>query len=434
MQVSVETTEGLGRRMTVEVPEERIDTELQKRLQNIARTTNIKGFRPGKVPMKVVKQKYGSQVRMEVVGEIMQSSFYEAVQQENLQPAGMPQIEPKNIESGSNLEFVATFEVMPEVEPASLEGVSVEKLVAEISDEDLDKMLQTLCKQRTEWKAVERGAENDDRINIDFTGTLAGVAFEGGSAQEFPLVLGGKRMIDGFEEGLLGKKAGEEFTLELKFPEDYGQENLAGKDVQFAIKVNKVEAPEVPELNEELAKSFGVADGSVEALRKEVRENMEREMKARIAANNKQAVMDRIYEINELEIPQALIEQESRAMVEQMRAQMHIPAGKQEPNLDPSLFSEQAKRRVALGLILSKLVHTNDLKVEADTLKSKVEEIAASYEKPEEVVKWYYGDRSRLAEVESLVLEDCVVDWVLDNVKVEEKKVNFDEIMNQSQG
>lgn len=432
MQVSVEETGSLERRLNVAVPQDRIEKEVQSRLQRLSRTAKVKGFRPGKVPMKVVAQQYGKQVRDEVVGEVIQSSYFEAVSQEKLQPAGMPSIEPKVLEEGKDLEYTATFEVMPRIELAEVSGAKLEKAVAEITDEDLEKMMDSLRQQRTSWKEVKRKAKKGDRLNIDFNGTIEGEEFSGNSGKDVPITLGSGRMIEGFEKGLTGAKAGEELTLDLQFPEDYGHKEVAGKPVQFQVTVNKVEAPEMPEIDEEFAKSFGIGDGSLDALHQEVRQNMEREMKQAISARNKQAAMDKLMELNKVDVPAALVEQEAEALKRQMMQQMHTPQGKSGIDLDASMFREQAERRVTLGLVLSELIKDKGIKVSEEQLRAKVEEIASTYEKPEEVVNWYFADKKRLSEVESLALEDAVVDWVFAQGDVSELKSSFDEVMGRA--
>ncbi len=431
MQVSVETTNGLERRMTIELPVERIDGEVQNRLKQMSRSAKVKGFRPGKVPQKVLAQQYGAQLRDEVVGELIQATYFEAVTQEKLQPAGMPRIEPTVNEEGKNLEYTATFEVMPEVSLADVSGAKLEKRVAEVSDADLEKMMETLLKQRATWEEVDRAAAEDDRLNIDFKGTIDGEEFSGGSAEGVPITIGAKRMIAGFEEGLVGAKAGDELTLDLTFPEDYAHKEVAGKPVQFAVKVNSVEASKLPELNEEFAKSFGIGDGSLDSLRAEVRQNMEREMKQALTEGNKQAVMDKLIELNPLEVPQALVEQEAETLKQQMQQQMHIPDGKSGVQLENSMFTEQAARRVSLGLILSELIKSQEMKADEEKVRAKVEELASTYEEPQQVIDWYYGDKSRLSQVESLVLEDAVVDWVFGQADVTEKSGSFDEVMGR---
>ena len=432
MQVSVEETGSLERRLNVAVPQDRIEKEVQSRLQRLSRTAKVKGFRPGKVPMKVVAQQYGKQVRDEVVGEVIQSSYFEAVSQEKLQPAGMPSIEPKVLEEGKDLEYTATFEVMPRIELAEVSGAKLEKAVAEITDEDLEKMMDSLRQQRTSWKEVKRKAKKGDRLNIDFNGTIEGEEFSGNSGKDVSITLGSGRMIEGFEKGLTGAKTGEELTLDLQFPEDYGHKEVAGKPVQFQVTVNKVEAPEMPEIDEEFAKSFGIGDGSLDALHQEVRQNMEREMKQAISARNKQAAMDKLMELNKVDVPAALVEQEAEALKRQMMQQMHTPQGKSGIDLDASMFREQAERRVTLGLVLSELIKDKGIKVSEEQLRAKVEEIASTYEKPEEVVNWYFADKKRLSEVESLALEDAVVDWVFAQGDVSELKSSFDEVMGRA--
>jgi trigger factor len=307
----------------------------------------------------------------------------------------------------------------------------MEKVTAEVTDEDLEKMLDNLRQQRASWKEVKRKAKKGDRLNIDFEGTIDGEAFSGNSGENVPITIGSGRMIEGFEKGLTGAKAGEELTLDLQFPEDYAHKEVAGKPVQFQVKVNKVEAPELPEIDEEFAKSFGIGDGSLDALRNEVRQNMERELKQAVGAKNKQAAMDKLAELNKIEIPEALVNQEAESLKQQMMQQMHAPQGKPGVDLDATLFKEQAERRVTLGLLLSELIKANDIKVGEEQLRAKVEEIAATYERPEEVVNWYFADKKRLSEIETLALEDAVVEWIFAQADVSETKSGFDDIMGR---
>lgn len=429
MQVSVEATGTLERRMTVTVPEEQIATEVEQRLKSMAPRVKIDGFRPGKVPFSVIKGKYAGQVRSEVIGDVMQTSFYEAVQQEKLKPAGNPVIEPKSSEPGSGLQFDAIFEVMPEIKLASMDKVKIEKPQVEIQESDIDETIENIRKQRKEFGEVDRAAENGDRVHIDFTGYIDGEAFEGGEAKDFPLDLGAGRMIKGFEEGILGAKAGEERSLELSFPEDYHAEKLAGKDCRFDIKVVKVLGPSLPEVDEEFAKSMGI-EGGVEAMRAEIKQNMEREIAQTVENRIKTQVMDALLEKNEVPSPQALVEQESKNLAQQMLA--NLQGQGMDPsalNLDGVLYKEQAERRVKLGLLLSEIVQQKEIKAEEADVRNMVEELAASYQQPQEVIDWYYADKNRLSEVESLVLERKIVDWVLEQADISDKSMSVADIM-----
>jgi len=431
MQVSVEPAEGLKRRMTVAVEEDRIDQVVQGKLKDMSRTVKLKGFRKGKVPLKVIQQHYGAQVRQEVIGDVLQSSFYEAVEQEKLRPAGAPDFEPKRMEPGQGLEYVATFEVYPEIELADLSGETVVKPVAEITDADVDEMIETIRRQNMTWEEVDRPAEEGDRVTVDFRGTIDGEPFEGGEGQDMEVVIGEGRLIAGFEEGLKGARAGDELTLDLTFPEDYHAKELAGKPVQFAIQVKKVEAPKLPEVDAEFARKLGVEDGDLDKMREEIRASMQQELDSKLQTKLKEEVMEVLLRSHDFPVPEALVEQEAQVLARQMQENFARQGLKAEDlKLDPAMFRDQAWRRVKLGLLLAEIVKANDIKVDPERVKARVEEIAAPYEHPEEVVKWYYADPRRLGEVESLVYEDQVVDWVLENAKVEEKSHTFNEIMN----
>ncbi len=430
MQVSVESAGGLQRKLTVAVPEDTIEQAVQTRLQNMTRTVKIKGFRAGKVPLKVVKQHYGKQVRQEVLGEVIQSSFYEAVSQEKLRPAGSPAIDTQQVEDGKGLEYTATFEIYPEIKLADVAGAKIEKPVSEISDADLDEMIDTIRKQQIQWEAVDKAAETGDQVTVDFKGMIDGEEFAGGTGQGMSVEIGKGRMIKGFEEGLVGLKVNDEKTLDLKFPEEYHAKDLAGKDVQFEIKVTKVEAAKLPEIDEEFAKKMGVADGSIDKMRADVKDNMQRELDVRLKNSVKQAVMDKLLEINKIDIPDTLIQEESKLLLRQMQNNL-MQQGMQQNQLqmDASMFRDQAERRVALGLIMSEIVKQQGIKADADKVRGYVEQLASSYEKPEEVISWYYSDKQRLAEVESMVMEEQIVDWVLGQATVTDKPVTFKEIM-----
>ena len=429
MQVSIETLTGLERRMTIEVPAEEVESQVRSRLQEAAKTFNMKGFRKGKVPVKVIKNRFGEGVRQEVVGEVISQSWVEAVTKENVKPAGQPSIEPKNLEEGQNLEFIATFEVYPEIELKDFSAVTIEKKQAEILDTDIDKMIKTLREQRKTYKEVDRKSQQGDQVNVDFVGTLDGEKFDGGEAKGTNLILGSKRMIPGFEEGLVGVSSGDNLTLPLTFPEDYQNKELAGKKVEFAITVNNVSEPTLPELDDEFFASFDLAEGGLEAFRTEVRANMTRELKNANRNNIKNQVIEGLLEIHDLDAPKALVANEINGLRQQ--AMQQFGGGK---NIDPSmlpddLFAEQAKRRVILSLVMSEIVSKNDLKPDADTVRGLIEEMAESYEKPEDVIKWYYSDKEQLANIEAMALEDAVIDMVIDKAKVTESSVSYEEAL-----
>lgn len=429
MQVSLETLTGLERRMTIEVPAEEVESQVQSRLQEAAKTFHMKGFRKGKVPVKVIKNRFGAGVRQEVLGEVMSQSWVEAVNQEQVKPAGQPKIEPKTLEEGKNLEFVATFEVYPEIQLQDFSGISIEKKNADITDADIDKMIETLREQRKSFVPVERASQDGDQLNIDFTGTIDGEEFDGGQASGTNLVLGSNRMIPGFEDGLVGTSAGEEKTLNLTFPEDYHNKELAGKNAEFAVKVNEVKESVLPELNDDFFASFDVTEGGEEAFRKEVANNMARELKNAVKNNVKNQVIEGLLKIHQVDVPQALIGGEINALRQQAMQQF---GGGQ--NIDPSmlpddLFAEQAKRRVVLSLIMSEIVNEHDLKPQPEAVRALIEEMAESYEKPEDVIKWYYSDKNQLANIEAMALEDAVINLVIDAAQVKESSVDYEEAL-----
>jgi trigger factor len=431
MQVSVETTSGLERRMTVQIPKDKLEQQVQARLKQLAGRAKIQGFRPGKVPMNVIKQRYGGQVEQEVMGELIQSSYVEALTQENLRPAGMPHIQPVDSTSESGeMTYTATFEVYPDIAIQGLENIKIERPVLEISEQEIDDMLETIRKQRKQWKEADRAAEKGDRVVIDFEGFINGEPFEGGTAKEYALELGAKRMIPGFEDQLEGIKAGEERTLKVKFPADYHAKDLADKEVEFKVKAHKVEAAELPELNDEFAALFGITEGGLAAFREQVKDNMQREAQQKIRTQVKQQVLDGILEQNPVDLPKVLVDNEVEHLMQQQRQAMGMSHGNQSQDIDPKLFEDQARRRVSLGLILSELVKQNNLKVEPAKLRETIENIAASYERPEEVIKYYYGDKERLSEIENLVLEDEAIDWVVTHASVTDKQITFNELMN----
>lgn len=424
MQVSVEAGEGLERRMKIDLPFEQIAVEVDKRLLQFARTARIPGFRPGKVPMKLLRQRFAGRVEQEVFGELVQSSFMEALTQESLRPAGPPQIEPEIDTAEKQFGFTAVFEVMPELELAPLAGRVVKCPVCELTDADLDDMIERIRQQRKRWTAVDRPSETGDRVTVSFQGTLDGEAFEGGSSSGVEIELGAGRMIPGFEDGLIGASAGEQRILDLTFPESYQNSPLAGKPVRFEVTLDAVAEPSLPSVDADLAKEFGIEDGDLERFMADVRANMDRELKQRLDARIKERVMDLLLEANRVELPNVLVQKEMSAMAKQMDQTL----GGASMRLPPAVFEAGARRRVALGLILGEIVNQNDLKVDSTRVRRMVEQLASTYEQPQAVIDFYYGDRERLGSVETLALEEQVVDWVLEQVRVEDEPISFAEL------
>ena len=429
MQVSVETTQGLERKMTVAVPSEKVDSAVDTRLQEAARNVKLNGFRKGKVPYKVIKSKFGAGVRQEVVGEMMSQSYFEAIDKESLKPAGQPNIDPKSLEEGQDLEFVATFQVYPEINLPDFSTFKAERLGAEISETDIDEMIETLRKQKQSWEVCDRAAASEDMVNIDYVGLRGGEDFEGGSAQGTSLVLGSERMIPGFESGIEGKFAGDAFSLDLSFPEEYHNKELAGANVVFEITLNSVTEQVMPEIDEEFFKSFGVEEGGNDAFREEVTNNMRRELKTASRNKLKTKIMDCLVEAVDAEIPDALVDGE----IEQLRQQaMQQFGGGQniDTNMLPDdLFKEQAARRVLLGLVLGEVIQQQELKADPAKVRESIEELASTYESPDEVINWYYGNQEQLATIESSVLEDQVFDYVIDLSVVSDKLVGYQDVI-----
>ena len=438
MQVSIETTSGLERRLTVGVPAQRVDSEVDSRLQKAAKNVRLPGFRPGKVPMKIMRQRFGAGVRQEVLGEVLSQTFQEAVVQEKLRPAGQPSIEPKNLEAGKDLEYVATFEVFPEVEVVELRGFEVEKPVAEVKAADIDDIIEVFRKQQGSWEPVERAAEQGDKVNIDYAGTRDGEPFDGGSAEGSDLELGSGRMIPGFEDGIVGMKPGEEKILQLAFPDSYHNEELRGAEVEFRVTLNKVMEQVPADLDQELFSKYGVEEGGEEQFRREVGENMARELKNAIQSRVKQQVMDALVEAHKtLELPKALVAQEVDALRRQMFQQFGGAGGQDldlKSLLPDEMFTDNAERRVRLGLVMAELISKLDLKVDPDKVREAIEEMASTYEEPEEVVNWYYSNQEQLSAVQSRVLEDQVVEKLLENANIVEKECSYQEAVNPDRG
>lgn len=429
MQVSVEAGEGLERRMKIDLPFEQVEVEVDKRLQKLARTVRLPGFRPGKVPMKVLRQRFAGQVHQEVFGEMVQSSYEDALTQESLRPAGMPRIEPEIDLAEKRLSYTAVFEVMPEFELASLEGKSLKRPVCELADADLDAVVERLRTQRKTWTVVERPCQSGDQVTISFTGTLDGEAFEGGSGSGVKLELGSGRMIPGFEDGLIGASAGEQRSLDLTFPEHYQADHLAGKEARFEVTLESVGEHTLPAIDAEFVKAFGIEDGDLDRFRADVRANMERESRERIKARIKERVMDLLFDANPLELPSALVENECNAMAEKMTQRLEGA----KLSLPVEFFEPGARRRVALALILGKIVSENGLKVDAARVRQMVEQLASTYDKPQAVVDYYYADRERLGSVETIALEDQIVELVMGQVAVEDEVIGFVELTNPTQ-
>ncbi len=433
MQVSIETTSGLERRLTVGVPADRVDGAVDQRLREAAQNVRLPGFRPGKVPMRVMKQRFGAGVRQEVLGEVISQSFQEAVQAENLRPAGQPTIEPKSLDAGKDLEFTAIFEIFPTITINEVSGFEVNKPTADVTDDDINEIIGIFRKQQGSLEVIDRAAEDGDTVVIDFIGTRDGEEFDGGSGEDLDLELGSGRMIPGFEEGVIGMSAGDEKTLELTFPDDYQKEELQAAQVKFKITAKAVKATELAPLDDALFESYGVTGGGEAVFRAEVQKNMERELRNAIQNHVKQQVMDAIIAAHEdLDIPSALIGQE----IDTLRSQMFQQFGGQ-PNQDMDLksilpddmFKEQAGRRIKLGLLLSEMITQFDLQADSAKVKEAIEDIASTYQEPEEVINYYYSENEQLAQVESRVLEDQVVDKVLEGAVMTEVVCSYQEAL-----
>ncbi len=424
MQVSLESVQGLEKRMTVELPAERVEQAVEQRIQRIARSARLDGFRPGKAPLRVVRQRFGEQARREAYGELIESSFQDAATQERLRVVAPPKIELKDVEGGA-LGYVAIFEVMPEVVLNDLDGAVIRRPTATVEDADVDAMIESLRRQRTTWTEVERPAREGDTVQISFKGTVDGEPFPGGSADQVPLTLGSGSMIPGFEPGLLGVSKGEARTLDLSFPEDYRGAHLAGKAASFEVTVHRVNEPRLPDLDEAFVKSFGVADGAIDSLRADVRANMERELLQRLETALKERAMDLLMERNPMDVPAAMVADEAQRLRDQAKGDLTRSGHSSALDLPLSLFEEQARRRVWLGLLVGEVIRSQGLKVDGERVRRKIERLAESYEEPEDVVSWYYANRDALRPLENLVLEDQVADWVVSCAQIEDESTTF---------
>jgi trigger factor len=435
MQTNIETLGQLERRLSVAVPVATIESEIGKRLARLAKTVKVAGFRPGKVPMKMVAQQYGPQVRSEVIGDAVQSSFAEAMRGQDFRIAGYPRIEPKEATTDGQLEFQATFEVYPEIRIGDLAGASIERPVAEVAAADIDHTIDVLRKQRIRYEPVTRAIQAGDRAIVDFTGTIDGVEFAGGQAKDFPIVLGENRMLPEFEAALTGLSAGESKTFPLTFPADYHGKDVAGKQAQFALTVKSVDEGRLPPVDAEFAKAFGVASGSIDELRAEIGQNLALELKRKIENKVKEQAFAALRSKAEFALPKSLIEIEADGMMRKMADDLMRQGMKAEDvKLSPDLFRASAEERVALGLAVGELVRTEGLAAKPDQVKTLVAEAAQTYEQPEAVVRWHFEKAERLAEFEALAVERNVVDWVLARARVVDKPSSFADLMGPARG
>ena len=433
MQISIETTSGLERRLTISVPSETFEEQIADRLGQAAQQVRLPGFRPGKVPMREVRRRFGPAVRAEIAGELMQSSFVDAVQKESLAPAGSPSLEVVKMDPGIDFEFTATFEVFPVVEVTDLARIEVKKPTAEITDDDLQEMVDRLREQRKTWTAVDRGAQADDKVTLDFVGKIDDETFEGGSGEDVSFEVGAGQMIEDFDQGVRGLAKGDDGEFTATFPEDYTSEELRGQTATFAVTIKEVEEPTVPELDEEFFKTFGVEDGGLDAFHDEVRANMQREMDAAVINQVKSQVMDQLHKLHSVQLPKSMVTQEIQNQKQQMlqQFQMYGQNG-QAPEIDlpDDLFTEQAERRVSVGLIVNEIVSTGELTPDADRVKERVDTLAAGYAEPSQVVNYYYSNPEQLQQIEMAVLEDQVVDHILEQATVDVVSASYADVIS----
>lgn len=434
MQTQGEASNLLERNIELSVPREKVEAEVGVRLKRLAPKVKVQGFRPGKVPLKIVAQQYGHQVEHEVLGELLQEQFNDAVNQENYRVAGIPSFESKN--SGANdaisYEFRATFEIYPDIELGDLSSITVNKPVLQIGDAEIQKTLDILRKQRATYESTDRPAQTGDRVTIDYRGDLDGKGFPGGQADDYSVILGNGHLLEDFESSILGMVAEQEKTFDMTFPADYPGKDVAGKKVSFTIRLNKVEAPKLPEIDDEFAKSLGIADGDIDKMRSEIKANLQREISQRIRTKLKEQVMQSLLDKVLIQVPKVLIRQEADRLVEEMQNSRAARGFRKDQSLSGDVFLEKAERRVKLGLILSKLIDTHELSVKPEEVRSFIEEHAQGYENPEQVIEWHYASPERLKEIEPLILEENAVSWLLDKAKIIDQSVTFDELMGYS--
>jgi trigger factor len=431
MQVSIETLEGLERRMTVQIPSERVTEAVEKKLKDLSKTVRIDGFRPGKVPLKVVQQKFGGPVRQEVIGDVIESSYQEALIQEKVRPAGMPSIESVSSEEKEDVSYTATFEVYPEVEQLELASIEVEKSLVEVTDQDFEDMLQKLREQRKTWKETKAAAKQGHQVMVDFEGRIDGEIFEGGAGKDMAVEIGAGQMLPEFEAGLEGIKAGEEKVVEVNFPEAYHGKDVAGKTAEFTLKATSVSKPELPELDDEFAKGFGIEDGDLDKMRSDIRANMEKEKNDRLKQDLKNKVMSGLLENNSIIAPSALVAEEVRSLRTQAMQRMGQESSAMDENsLPDQLFSEEATRRVQLGLLIAEVIRQEKIEIDQSLVDSTIEEMAVAYEQPDQVRDYYRQNQQARSGLESMVLEDQVVAHILEKAKVAEKEASFEDLMN----
>ncbi|MDT8370660.1 MAG: trigger factor [Gammaproteobacteria bacterium] len=431
MQVTVENVSELGRRMTVTVEDANIEQAVQERLKAIRPTVKMAGFRPGKVPLKMIESSHGPSARRDVIDHLVQTNMQEAFIQESINPAGPPHIDSMD-EDGGTFKFSLVYDVFPEVQEIKLDNVEIEKIVAEVTDEDIDTMLETLRQQRVSWEPLKRAAKEEDGVTIDFVGSIDGEPFQGGKGTDTLVVLGSGTMLPEFENQLIGTKAGQETTITMTFPDDYRAEHLRGKEASFAVTVKSVAKKKLPKLDKAFAELCGV-EGGIPALKKEVKANMMRELASNLKAKNKRKVMDSLTANNDVSLPESPVQREAEHLMEQAKNNLR----NQGVNVDGipfnvDNFKDSAKQRVALSLLIGRIISDNEIKPDENRVKEVVDGIAASYEDPDDVVKYYLNDQQKLSEIQMMVVEDMVVDWVLDRVKVEEKSSTFSEVMNSA--
>ena len=429
MDVSIENTGAIGRRMTVKVPADELAGAVTTRLKRLARTAKIAGFRPGKVPMKVIESRFADQALAEAADELISSNYFAAISDQSLEPAGPPAIEPKSLTRGEDLEFVANFEIFPEVSKTELTGMSIERQNCEVGDDDIDRTIDTLRSQRTNFTAAEKNAEMGDQVTVDFKGRVDGEIFQGGEANDYAIVLGKGALLKEFEDGLMGASAGDDLTIKLTFPEDYPGTEVAGKDAEFEVKLKEVGVPEMPKVDEEFIKTFGIEDGSVESFRKEIQTSLERERDQRSRAKIRQSVLEALMKDNEFEAPSALVDEEINRSIAAVRQQLQQQGLPHDAPIDRANYLDESYRRVRLGLAMHGVVKRLEIKPDQDLVRERITEMGSSYSDPDQFLKWYYEDKSRLAQIESVVVEEQAIDALLKEANVSDTSVGFEEFM-----